>query len=833
MKRGRPRKPSSKRMRSNSAPPVLQSPKKRLKWTNESMIRAMDAVTQGSSVKRAAEQHGVPRTTLRDRISGHVQHGKKPGPEPYLNKEEEEDLANFIEEVAEVGFGKTRKQIKAMVEQTAREKQLLRKQISDGWFRRFLERQPHLCLRRGDRTAAVRMEAMQKKDALDKYFILLKSILDDHDLGGKPGQIYNMDETGIPLDHRSPRVLAKKGSKKVRYCSTGNKSQVTVVGCINAVGQALPPFVVFDAKNLNMQWCVDEVPGTTYGLSDNGWMDMKLFKGWFIKHFLNLVGSARPVLLLMDGHSSHYNLEAVDLAKKNDVILFTLVPHTTHELQPLDTAVYAPLKTNWQDACHCYLQSHPGTVITKYQFSKLFSGAWLKTMVPSNIISGFKCCGIYPFNPKAVLDHDPCCTSKHADSSSQSITTATEGSSGNHHASTESSGNAEVVPVESFTAEEEVLYTTRYTEGYNVNDPKYVAWLRINHPDSDFDSFVPLIDYFPDADLPEEVSVSVDTASTSDIESDIQTLQHGAFSDDLPGSTPSYKDALVSEGVRHRLNMEIPVTTEQTLVTTEQTPVSVCTTPHTRAPVSSRIGSTPSRQVGSCRKRVSHSSDMEAPVDIAESPRTAPQRTSPITISSTSSSTPLSSCKSSSSNVISKYLVQYIPSVVEKRSAETRVTGSRILTSAEGLAILREKEEKKQKEKEGKEKRKQERLKKKKDKEELAKRKAEEKARKVADKGKTLQTRSRQKRVSKSKSITTDEAAATGPSSSLVKDSILRPENDYECTECLGTYNDDITLGNGAEWIQCGCGQWIHEECIVDTMTGDDGTERICSNCIQ
>ena len=76
----------------------------------------------------------------------------------------------------------------------------------------------------------------------------------------------------------------------------------------------------------------------------------------------------------------------------------------------------------------------------------------------------------------------------------------------------------------------------------------------------------------------------------------------------------------------------------------------------------------------------------------------------------------------------------------------------------------------------------------------------------MADKGKTLQTRSRQKWVSKSKSIATDETAAAGPSSSLVKDSILNPENDYECTECLGTYNDDITLGNGAEWIQCGCG---------------------------
>ena len=29
-------------------------------------------------------------------------------------------------------------------------------------------------------------------------------------------------------------------------------------------------------------------------------------------------------------------------------------------------------------------------------------------MAPANIINGFKTCGVYPLNPKAVLDHDPC-----------------------------------------------------------------------------------------------------------------------------------------------------------------------------------------------------------------------------------------------------------------------------------------------------------------------------------------------------------------------------------------------------------------------------------------
>ena len=36
------------------------------------------------------------------------------------------------------------------------------------------------------------------------------------------------------------------------------------------------------------------------------------------------------------------------------------------------------------------------------------SKTWLKSLVPANVISGFKTCGIYPFDPKAILDHDLC-----------------------------------------------------------------------------------------------------------------------------------------------------------------------------------------------------------------------------------------------------------------------------------------------------------------------------------------------------------------------------------------------------------------------------------------
>ena len=78
----------------------------------------------------------------------------------------------------------------------------------------------------------------------------------------------------------------KKGQRKVRHCTSGNKFQVTVVACINATGHCLPPFIIYDAKNLNMDWTKGEIPGTTYGCSDSGWIDLQLFKLWFFKHFL-------------------------------------------------------------------------------------------------------------------------------------------------------------------------------------------------------------------------------------------------------------------------------------------------------------------------------------------------------------------------------------------------------------------------------------------------------------------------------------------------------------------------------------------------------------------
>ena len=80
------------------------------------MLLAMEAVKNGMPIQGAAKLHSVPRSTLRDHTSGRVQHGRKPGPSPYLSNAEEKELSSFVTDVAKAGYGKSRREIKQIAE---------------------------------------------------------------------------------------------------------------------------------------------------------------------------------------------------------------------------------------------------------------------------------------------------------------------------------------------------------------------------------------------------------------------------------------------------------------------------------------------------------------------------------------------------------------------------------------------------------------------------------------------------------------------------------------------------------------------------------------------
>lgn len=155
-------------------------------------------------------------------------------------------------------------------------------------------------------------------------------------------------------------------------------------------------------QNLNPGWMQGGVAGTAYTQSPNGWINAEVFHLWIKDHLIQYAVSRRQLLLILDGHSTHYQPAKVQYAKDHDVIMFCLPTHSSHVSQPLDTAVFKPLKRNWNDAVHRFLSKYPGKVVTKYSFSPLLKEAWEKTMTADNICSGFRSAGIYPFNRHTV-----------------------------------------------------------------------------------------------------------------------------------------------------------------------------------------------------------------------------------------------------------------------------------------------------------------------------------------------------------------------------------------------------------------------------------------------
>jgi len=74
------------------------------------------------------------------------------------------------------------------------------------------------------------------REAIQGFFNLLEDTLKEHNLLDSPEQIYNMDESGMPLDPRPPNLIQKRGQKKVRYRVSEKKKQITILGCANALG---------------------------------------------------------------------------------------------------------------------------------------------------------------------------------------------------------------------------------------------------------------------------------------------------------------------------------------------------------------------------------------------------------------------------------------------------------------------------------------------------------------------------------------------------------------------------------------------------------------------
>ena len=82
-----------------------------------------------------------------------------------------------------------------------------------------------------------------------------------------------------------------------------------------------------------------------YDTSDSGWFKMKQFECWFSKTIIPCTRkSEAQKLALSDNLSPHFSEEVTGLSLSFECF----PPNTTHFMQPLNVAVFGPLKKQWR-----------------------------------------------------------------------------------------------------------------------------------------------------------------------------------------------------------------------------------------------------------------------------------------------------------------------------------------------------------------------------------------------------------------------------------------------------------------------------------------------------
>ena len=377
-------------MAENPEDEIIAKPR-RMQWRDEDMRKAIEAVSSHKmTISAASRVFQVPRKTLDDRIKGLVIHGQKPGPKL-------SSLTNYLLYMADRGFPLTRTMVKAfawaIAKRSGKDKRFNPEQgPSEHWWQLFRGRHPHIVLRKSDKLDRNRAEAFNE--------VIVKEYFDGTRSHHK--QIYNCDETFLPLDYTREKVVAAKGSKTVYSQTTGTTDHITLLCCASAAGLPLPPMIIYAKSFPGGQYRFQGPDDALYAKSESGWIDTELFMTWLNKIFLKYVVSQRPVLLLVDGHKSHITLDVIDKCRENDITLFCLPPHTTHALQPLDIAVFKSLKDQYAKAVRSLSFSKKNFVVTKREFSKVVKSPFENAFSIPNIKAGFSKTGIYPLNHDAI-----------------------------------------------------------------------------------------------------------------------------------------------------------------------------------------------------------------------------------------------------------------------------------------------------------------------------------------------------------------------------------------------------------------------------------------------
>ena len=185
-------------------------------------------------------------------------------------------------------------------------------ELSMPWYYNFMKRWPELHSVKPQSLSELRARAVSK-DNIDTYYTELDRILTLYNLKDKPYCIYNVVEKCVMIGAgKIPNIVAPKRCKAQTVTSERGQN-VTVIGCGNAGGASIPPYLIFPGKRMLPELLKDATPGCdgAVSITEKGNSNTDIFSTYVKSHFFKYVQGRDPdqhVILMYDGHRSHISL---------------------------------------------------------------------------------------------------------------------------------------------------------------------------------------------------------------------------------------------------------------------------------------------------------------------------------------------------------------------------------------------------------------------------------------------------------------------------------------------------------------------------------------------
>lgn len=357
------------------------------------------------SLRDAHEIFNIPKSTLQRHATKDV---KKPGGQPILRAEEETRLVELITMMGEWGYPLEKIDIRYIVKGYLDRKGIKVAKFDNNlpgydWVNLFYSRhQQTLTVRLCENIK--RSRASITPEIVNNFFDNLAEVLQNV----QPQSIINYDETCFVDDPGRKHVVVKRRTRHPERIIDSTKSSTSVMFSISASGEMLPPFVVYKSEHIYDTWVQNGPKGARYGRNKSGWFDQALFEDWFTTIALRFLKmQPAPRVIIGDNLCSHLSYRVVELCEENDIRFCLLPPNSTHLTQPLDVAVFGPLKKSWRKVLQEWKKKYKGSLPKQYFPGLLNSAICRLDTMRTNIIKSFAATGIHPLDRTQVTKRLP------------------------------------------------------------------------------------------------------------------------------------------------------------------------------------------------------------------------------------------------------------------------------------------------------------------------------------------------------------------------------------------------------------------------------------------